>query len=156
MTSARVGYVAAMRKHIGSDLLLLPGVSVLVTDDRDRILMVEQADRGEWSTVGGAIEPGESPHHAALREASEEVGLDVELIDLVATVGGPGYEIVYPNGDRCAYVSIVFRAKVTGGDATPDGQEVADCAWVDKQQLNELPLSPFTRRLLTEIGVLLP
>jgi len=89
-----------MRERVGHDLLLLPGVTVLVRDDKDRILMVKQADREEWSTVGGAIEPGESPTEAVLREAWEEVGVRVHDLALAGAVGGEGYEIVYPNGDR--------------------------------------------------------
>ena len=38
---------------------------------------------GEVSFPGGRVEPGEEPMSAALREASEEVGLDPSLVDIL-------------------------------------------------------------------------
>ncbi len=42
-----------------------------------RLLVIEYVDRSyaEAQIPGGTIEPGESPQHAALREATEETGL---------------------------------------------------------------------------------
>lgn len=148
------GYVRTMRRHVGHALLMLPGVTVLVTDERGRILMVEQNDLKKWSTVGGAIEPGESPPEAAIREAREETGLTVQIQELVGVAGGKGYEITYSNGDQCAYISIIYRARVTDGALSPDGSEVAQCRWVATADLASLDLSPFTRTLLTEIGLI--
>lgn len=34
-------------------------------------------DAGAWSVLKGELEPGEEPHAAALREAGEELGLDL-------------------------------------------------------------------------------
>ncbi|MFI2486557.1 NUDIX domain-containing protein [Promicromonospora kroppenstedtii] len=34
-------------------------------------------DAGSWSVLKGELEPGEEPHAAALREAGEELGLDL-------------------------------------------------------------------------------
>ena len=76
-------YVARMRRLVGHDLLLLPAVSVLIRDHRGQLLMVKQTDRQQWGTVGGAVEPGESPRQAARREVAEETGLTVELGRLV-------------------------------------------------------------------------
>src|SRR5438876_408008 len=61
-------YVARLRRAIGSELLLLPSVTVLPRDASGRVLLVRHADSGEWGTIGGTIEPGESPTAAAVRE----------------------------------------------------------------------------------------
>ena len=147
-------YVARMRRLVGHDLLLLPAVSVLIRDDGGRLLVVKQADRQQWGTVGGAVEPGESPRQAAQREVAEETGLTVELGRLVDVYGGPTFETVYPNGDHCAYVLIVFEAKVTGGTARADGDEVVDLRWVQSGDLAALDLTRMSRELLTRLDLL--
>lgn len=46
----------------------------------DRVLLRKHDKYKVWLAVGGHIEGGEDPAEAALREAKEEVGLDIELI----------------------------------------------------------------------------
>jgi 8-oxo-dGTP pyrophosphatase MutT (NUDIX family) len=38
--------------------------------------------QGDYSVVAGHIEPGETPRHAMRREASEEIGIDLDEDDL--------------------------------------------------------------------------
>jgi 8-oxo-dGTP diphosphatase len=59
-----------VRERVGHELLVLPAV----TGD---VLLVKQADGGEWAAPGGAIEPDEMPYDAVVREVREETGLDV-------------------------------------------------------------------------------
>ena len=59
--------------------------------DRAHIVLTVRADTlgrhgGQVSLPGGAIEPGESYAHAALREAHEEIGLDANLVRVVGTL----------------------------------------------------------------------
>jgi ADP-ribose pyrophosphatase YjhB (NUDIX family) len=150
------GYVSDVRALVGHQLLLLPAVSVHIRDDAGRLLLVHQIDRQQWGTVGGAIEPGESPSEAAVREAREETGLEVELTGLVAALGGGGFQMTYPNGDRCAYVSIVYDARVVGGELAPDGVEVSQCLWFTPAELAQADLSTVSRSVLTAVGVLTP
>lgn len=150
------GYVSDVRALVGSRLLLLPAVSVHIRDDTGRVLLVHQIDRQQWGTVGGAVEPGESPAEAAVREAREETGLDVELTGLVAALGGPGFEMTYPNGDECAYISIVFDARVVGGELAADGVEVSECAWFTADELATADISTVSRSVLLAVGALPP
>ena len=50
-----------------------------------RVLMVRQTYNGEmlWTFPGGGIQPGESPQDAAIREAREEVNLQVKITRLL-------------------------------------------------------------------------
>jgi len=59
-------YVAELRGLVGNRLLLLPSVAVLPWDDDGRVLLVRQADSDLWATIGGAVEPDESPEAAAV------------------------------------------------------------------------------------------
>jgi 8-oxo-dGTP pyrophosphatase MutT (NUDIX family) len=147
-------YVERLRRHIGNDLLLLPSVAVLVRDESGRLLLARHAHTGQWGTVGGAVEPGESQQEAAAREALEETGLEIRLGALVAAVAGPAYEVVYPNGDRVAYAMVVYEATVSGGMPMADGEEITELAWFAPEELDSADLSAFARVLLGEIGVL--
>ena len=77
----------------------------LKEDDEGRLLLGQKLDSGQWGTVGGAVEPGESPRDAAVREAREETGLHVEVMNVVDVLGGADFGVTYANGDECSYVS---------------------------------------------------
>jgi ADP-ribose pyrophosphatase YjhB (NUDIX family) len=68
-------HIARLRAAVGHDLLLLPSVSVLPVDPTGRLLLVRHAGHHDgWAVLGGAIEVGESPAEAAVRETREEIG----------------------------------------------------------------------------------
>src|SRR6202453_1043734 len=108
-------YLRGIRERIGSDLLLLPAVSVLIWDDDSRLLLVRGADTGTWQLIGGAVEPNESPWDAARRETAEETGLEVSLTGIRAVIGGPRLQYTYPNGDQVAFVSTVVAGRLVSG-----------------------------------------
>jgi len=144
-------HITRLRASVGHDLLLLPSVAVLLGDEAGRLLLVRLADDGRWATIGGVIEPGEVPDDGARREAVEEAGVVVELRGLLAVVGGPGYEITYPNGDRTADVSAVDDAAVTAGVPHPDHDETTEVGWFAPAELAGLSRSPLNRRLLDDV-----
>jgi 8-oxo-dGTP pyrophosphatase MutT (NUDIX family) len=144
-------HIRRLREKVGHDLLVLPSVCVLPIDLAGRLLLVEAIDTGQWQTIGGAIEPHESPREAGVREALEEAGVVVELGRLVDALGGPGFEITYPNGDVVSYVSNVFEATVTSGVPNPDGDETSAVAWWALDDLGQAPLSSFTRLLFRSL-----
>jgi 8-oxo-dGTP pyrophosphatase MutT (NUDIX family) len=146
-------YLRRLRERIGHDLLLLPSVAVLPWDGQGRLLLVQEAETGLWQTVGGAIEPDESPYEAAMREAEEEAGVRVALDAVRGVAGGPQFRMTYPNGDLVAYVATVFDAHVLDGDPRPDGDETIDVGWFSADQLTAAELSGFTRELFAAVGV---
>jgi 8-oxo-dGTP pyrophosphatase MutT (NUDIX family) len=146
-------YLRRLRERIGHELVLLPAVCVLIWDDDGRLLLMREALTGRWQTVGGMVDPDESPWDAAVREAAEETGLAVRLERLCSALGGPGYRVHYPNGDLCSYVSIVFDAVVVSGELAGD-DEVAELRWFHRDEIGELDLDPLNRHLLRDVGVL--
>jgi 8-oxo-dGTP pyrophosphatase MutT (NUDIX family) len=73
------------------ELLRRRGARVLVLDRSGRLLLLRGVDpsapdRPFWFTVGGGLEPGETPRSGAVRELYEETGLVVAEEDLVGPV----------------------------------------------------------------------
>jgi len=153
---ARVGiaaHIARLRAVVGHELLLLPSVSVLPVDDEGRVLLVRHSGHDDgWSILGGAVDMGESPAAAAVREAREEISADVRLVRLVDVLGGPDYQVSYPNGDRTAYVTAVYEARIIEGSPAPGDGELGELAWFTPGELPGLQLSGFSRALLHATG----
>lgn len=116
-------FVAALRAHVGHDLLWLPGVSAVVLDDHGRLLLGRRADNGLWAVVSGILEPGEDPAVGLAREVLEETGVDVVVDALVAVTVTPPVE--YPNGDRTQYLDLCFLCR-PASPASAAGARVAD------------------------------
>jgi ADP-ribose pyrophosphatase YjhB (NUDIX family) len=142
-------YVLSLRERIGTDLLLLPTVAVLARDELGRLLLVRHVESERWATVGGTIEPDESPVDAAVRETQEEAGVTVAIGRLLTALGGPEYRLTYLNGDQCSVVSLVYEATVTGGEPRPDNDETSEVGWFHLEEVQSLELNEFNRRLLT-------
>ena len=125
----------------------MPSVAVLAWDEDGRLLLVRETETKRWQTIGGAIEPDESPQQAALREAQEEAGVVVRIANIRAVLGGPRFRLTYANGDEVAYVTTVFDARVTEGTPRPDGDETIEVQWFTTRELAQAPLTDFTQAL---------
>jgi 8-oxo-dGTP pyrophosphatase MutT (NUDIX family) len=85
---------------------------------------------GQMTIPGGHTEPGETVIQAALREAKEELGLDLDPADLT-------YLCTENKLTNRPYLSVIFIAKT---DQTPQNTEPEKCkelVWVDAQNLPE-------------------
>ncbi len=138
---------------MGHDLLLLPSTSVLPRDDAGRLLLVRLIDTGNWATIGGAVEPDETPRDGAVREAEEEAGVKVDLGTILGVFGGPEYRVTYPNGDESAYVVTVFDARVTAGTPRPDGEETSEVGWFRPEELPVTAMGGLTKGLFRDLGL---
>lgn len=109
---------------------------------RGRLLLIRRgADpgKGKWSIPGGLVELGENVEDAMIREAKEEVGLDVKAVKLVdvfdsLTLDEQGH-IQYH------FVVVNFLVRVVGGRLRT-GDDVVESKWVP---LNEVEKYDLTR-----------
>lgn len=129
-------FIRAIRATAGRQLLFLPGVSAVVLDEEDRVLLARRADTGGWAIIGGIAEPGEQPADTAVREVMEETAVECvpERVILVQ-----GLEpIRYPNGDRCQFMDISFRCRAVGGQARVNDEESLEVGWFSQGDLPPL------------------
>ncbi|GAA1437332.1 NUDIX domain-containing protein [Microlunatus lacustris] len=134
-------YILELRRSHGHGLLLLPGVcGVVLRDDlepgRRHLLLVRRSDTGAWTLPAGIVEPGEQPATAIERELLEETRVVAEA-ERLAWVGADP-ELVYPNGDRCQYLTTVFRCRYVSGEAGVGDEESTEVAWADLAMLPPL------------------
>lgn len=138
-------FILSLREKIGHDQLWLPGVSVVVLDPEDRILLGRRSDNGRWAVVSGIPEPGEQPAAAAVRECEEETGIRPEI--RAVTLVEAEQPFAFPNGDECVFMGISFVGTVDAVAAAAvrvGDEESTAVGWFSRDALPE-PLSATSR-----------
>lgn len=108
------------------------GADAAIFDDAGRILLVERSDDRRWGLPAGWVDPNEAPANTARREAREELGLEVEPVQLVDVMFRPASAVYGPH----AVVSIVYLCQVRGGAITLSHEVLAARYWV----IDEVPV----------------
>jgi 8-oxo-dGTP pyrophosphatase MutT (NUDIX family) len=107
--------------------------TVLFTDPAGRVLVVKPTYKPGWELPGGAVEDGESPRAGAIREVSEELGVDGAAGALLAV------DYVTARADRTEGLILVFD----GGAIDDPGRlrlppaELSDWAFVEPARLGD-------------------
>lgn len=134
-------YLAKLRAHVGTDLLIVPGVSAILRDGEGRILVQKRTDDGRWGLPGGAVDPGETPAEAVVREVWEELHVRVRPTALLGVYGGDTFRHLYPHGDIVEYVVSVFACELLPGEhPAPYTDETDEVAFFFPEELPELTL----------------
>jgi 8-oxo-dGTP diphosphatase len=96
-------------------------VDVVIELEGGGIVLIERKHPPPgWALPGGFVDVGETVEAAAVREAREETGLEVELLELLGVYSDPARD---PRGHT---VGIVFVGRATGTpQAADDAQNVA-------------------------------
>jgi ADP-ribose pyrophosphatase YjhB (NUDIX family) len=121
---------------------------VLLERDKKFLLIQESKEecRNTWFLPGGRVAPDESIIQAAVREAKEETGLDVELTGLLYADQAFGPRPA-DGGNR---IRFVFLGKTIGGEIKQTEDEHSICAaWYSEAEAARLELrSPFVLNIL--------
>ncbi len=125
-------YIRWIRSKVGHEKIILTFAGGCILNDRGAVLLQRRGDSRQWGFPGGAIEPGETPEMAAVREVREETGLDVPVSRLIGVYTDP--DITYPNGDRAQSIVIAYALQVTGGELLCDRDETLELKYFSKEE----------------------
>ena len=106
----------------------------------------EVLEPNTWGTWGGACDRGESPEQTARREAHEETGLHINLIDLVHV-----YTFIVP--DKFKYTNYVGIVETEFKPVVENNWEVDGFKWVEYNDWPS-PLHPGMQTLLNDSSAL--
>ena len=132
----------------------------------DKVLLIHHRGLDKWLPVGGHIELNEDPEAAALREAKEESGLDIELLgERPPTTGfgtraliAPRFLDIHYISDTHEHIGMIYWAKVQSGNLKLSETEHHDIRWCTRADLEALrpPMSQavkwYCHKALAEVG----
>jgi ADP-ribose pyrophosphatase YjhB (NUDIX family) len=102
----------------------------IVLDQQKRVLLLKHRFRGGsgWGIPGGFIEADEQPADAVRRELREEVGLEIEALEII---GSRTFR-------KISQIEILFRCRARR-DAEIEDLQNAEIKWAGWFSLDELP-----------------
>ena len=124
-------------------------VAIFVVHD-GKILLIHHRKLDKWLPLGGHIELDEDPEQAALREAREESGLDVELLGErppTTSLGtraliAPRFLDIHRISDTHEHIGLLYWARPKRGGDTPVAElavaEHHDIRWCTLADIEKL------------------
>lgn len=132
-------YYQNLRQKTGNQLLFTPSVGAIIRDASGRILFQDPGGPF-WSLPAGAIEPGEPPAKAVIREVYEETGLIVRPVRLIGCFGGEAFRLTYPDQNQVEYIAFIFACDVLEGTLTAIDGESKQLCYFDRKDRPPLAL----------------
>lgn len=120
-------------------------VAIFVVQD-GRVLVIHHRKLGRWLPLGGHVELDEDPEIAALREAREESGLEVELLGERPPTTEPGtraliaprYLDIHRITDTHEHIGMIYFARPKGGSLDLAEEEHHAIRWCSEAELEAL------------------
>ena len=120
-------------------------VAIFVVHD-GKILLIHHRKLNKWLPLGGHIELDEDPEIAAMREAKEESGLDVELLGErpPTTEAGtraliaPRFLDIHRINETHEHIGMIYWARPKAGSVQLAQEEHHDIRWCSSGDLDKL------------------
>jgi 8-oxo-dGTP pyrophosphatase MutT (NUDIX family) len=111
-----------------------------------RVLLVHHRKLDKWLPLGGHIELDEDPEQAALREAREESGFEVELLGErppttepgTRALIGPRYLDIHRINHTHEHIGMIYWARPKGGQLALARDEHHDIRWCLGEELDRM------------------
>jgi len=123
-------------------------VGALIINPKGEILLVKSPKwHTEYSIPGGHIELGETIEQTVKREVKEEVGLDVELKEILFV-----QEAIYPKEyyKKKHFIFLECVCSTKSSRVKIDNRETKDFFWVKPEKALELNLNHYTKKFITK------
>ena len=136
------------RKRYKKEHIVTSVVAVIV-DEEERVLLTKRSVppfKGMWVMPGGKIELGEPILKALKREVREEVGIEVDVDDLIDV-----FEHVTPGEDNYHFVIIYYLCRPLSCNINHNKQEVAEADWVPYQDLADYNIAEGAGYILDKV-----
>ncbi len=117
-----------MEKEIIQPTIIIAGV--VIKKDSKYLLVQQRQPKayGLWDFPAGKVDAGETIEQAAIREAKEETGYDVELIKKINIFQEPTTETPIHT----------FEAKIVGGELKYPEDEIMDAQWFTFEEIKKM------------------
>ncbi|MGY4642975.1 NUDIX domain-containing protein [Cellulomonas sp. URHB0016] len=139
--------------HLSHRTLLVAASYVVLRRDDAVLLHLRQGTGyrdGHWATLAGHVEPAESVHEAAVREAAEEAGIAVAVDDLRPLTVLHRFERHGPAVEQ--RMDVFFEARRwTGDPVIAEQAKAADMRWFPLDGLPD-PVVPHERLVLDALA----
>ncbi|WP_433945132.1 NUDIX domain-containing protein [Paenibacillus sp. SN-8-1] len=140
-------YYLNLRKKIGSELIFNPSVAAIIRNRRGEILFQRPSLNSDiWSLPAGAIEIGETPAEAVVREVWEETGLKVSPTKVIGIFGGKDFRFTYPDGNQVEYIIVMFECTINSGNLEAVDGESAELQFFNVDSIPKLAI-PYPREV---------
>ena len=128
---------------------IVTSVVAVIIDGDGRVLLTKRnvpPFKGEWVMPGGKIDLGEPIVAALQREVMEEVGLQVEVEDLIDV-----FEHVTPGEDNYHFIILYYLCHPLYCDIAHNHAEVEEARWVLRGELPDYKMPEGTRFILGKV-----
>lgn len=112
--------------------------AVVIRNDRDVLLVRESSDQGRWTLPGGWADIGFTPFEIAAKEVSEETGLAVKPVRLLALFDKRKH--AHPPQPWYVYKAFI-QCDVIGGSLLQKTLETGGARWFSQEELPSIDLS---------------